>query len=128
MLRQALVEKGVVRPDQIEHAAILAHHAVDEELGLLPKRLTEVVVEVRDTGARSGRPTSRLRSRSHCPAKLVARLNERGSASILRDLLLEHAPAGGALPRIAASSSSSSGMLLQRKNDRRDASSRSLMR
>ena len=45
---QPLVEKGVVRPDQIEHAAILAHHAVEEELGLLPERLTQVVIEVRE--------------------------------------------------------------------------------
>ena len=47
MLRQPLVEKGVVRPQQIEHASIFAHDAVDEELGLQAKRLTEVVVEVR---------------------------------------------------------------------------------
>src|SRR6185436_3564788 len=48
VLREALIEKGVVRPDQIEHAAILAHHAVEKELGLLPETLTEVVIEVRE--------------------------------------------------------------------------------
>ena len=42
-------------------------------------------------------------------------------------LLLEHRRLCS-VPRIARSSSSSSGMLLQRKNDSRDASSRSLMR
>src|SRR6185436_10264555 len=47
MLGQTLVEEGVVGPDQIAHAAILAQDAVHEELGLLTKRLTKVVVEVR---------------------------------------------------------------------------------
>jgi hypothetical protein len=37
----------VVRSQQIEHTSTLAHDAVDEELGFLAKRLTEVVVEVR---------------------------------------------------------------------------------
>src|SRR5262249_45612124 len=48
VLGKALIEKGVVRPDQIEHAAILADYAVEKELGLLPEGLTQVVVEVRE--------------------------------------------------------------------------------
>ena len=44
------------------------------------------------------------------------------------DLLLEHRPGSAGARRSAAASSSSSGMLLQRKNDRRDASSRSVIR
>ena len=127
VLRETLVEKGVVRPDQIEHAAILAQHAVEKELGFLPERLAQVVIEVRDTDACSALTASRLRSRSHCPAKLVARLNERRSASILR-VCFSSSSGRLSLPRIAASSSSSSGMLLHRKNESREASSRSLMR
>src|SRR5262245_23930152 len=46
MLREPLVEKRVVGTQQIAHASVLAQNAVDEELGLLAKRLTEVVVEV----------------------------------------------------------------------------------
>ena len=37
---------GVVRFEEIEHAAIVAENALDEELGLLAKRLPEIVVEV----------------------------------------------------------------------------------
>src|SRR5215470_11214794 len=46
VLRQAFIEECVVRPDQIEHTAILAQHAVEEELGFLPEGLSQVVVEV----------------------------------------------------------------------------------
>ena len=46
ILREALVQEGVVRPDQVQRAAILADDAVDEELGFLPERLAHVVVEV----------------------------------------------------------------------------------
>ncbi len=46
MLRQPLVEERVVRLDESAHAAILAQHAVEEELGFLPERLPQVVVEV----------------------------------------------------------------------------------
>ena len=48
VLGQALVDERVVRAQQIEHAAVLAHHAVDEHLRLLPEGLAEVVVEVRE--------------------------------------------------------------------------------
>src|SRR5262249_45254987 len=44
---QAFVQKGVVRLDQFEDAAILAQHVVEKELGLLAERLTEIVIEVR---------------------------------------------------------------------------------
>ena len=48
MFREALVQERVVRPKQVEHAAILTNHAVDKELRLLPERLTQVVVEIRE--------------------------------------------------------------------------------
>ena len=46
MLRQAFIEERVVRLDESAHAAILAQHAVEEELGFLPEGLPQVVVEV----------------------------------------------------------------------------------
>src|SRR5437867_12691662 len=56
VLRQAFIEERVVRPDEIEHAAILAQHAVEKELGFLPKGLTQVVIEVPiEGGVRSDR-------------------------------------------------------------------------
>ena len=46
VFRQPFIEERVVRPDQIEHAAILAQHAVEEEFGFLPEGLPQVVIEV----------------------------------------------------------------------------------
>ena len=48
VLSQALIEKGVVRPQQIDDAAILAQRAFDHELGFLRKRLPQVLVESRE--------------------------------------------------------------------------------
>ena len=47
MLRQAFVHERVVGAKQIEHAPVLAEHALEKELRLLAKRLAQVVVEVR---------------------------------------------------------------------------------
>jgi hypothetical protein len=48
MLRQTLVHEGVIRAQQVQHAAVLANHAVDEQLGLLTERLPQVVVEIEE--------------------------------------------------------------------------------
>ena len=48
MLGEALVEEGVVRLEQIEHAPVLAKHALDEKLRFLPEGLAQIVVEVRE--------------------------------------------------------------------------------
>ena len=76
----------------------------------------------------SGVTTSRFRRCSHWPAKFVDERSRPRIGEHAPHLLLEHRRARAARPAPPASSSSSSGMLLQRKNDRRDASSRSLMR
>ena len=44
--RQPLVDERVVRPQQVEHVPVLAHDAVEEQLGLALERLPQVVVEV----------------------------------------------------------------------------------
>ena len=46
MPRQPLVDERVVRVHQVEHAAILAHDAVEEQLRLALEGLPQVVVEV----------------------------------------------------------------------------------
>ena len=46
MLRQPLVDEGVVGRQQIEHVAIVADDAVEEELDLAPHRAAQRVVEV----------------------------------------------------------------------------------
>ncbi len=51
VLREALVHERVVRPQQVEHAAIFAHDALEEQLRFLAERLTQIVVEVRETAA-----------------------------------------------------------------------------
>ena len=44
---EPLVDERVVGSEQVEDAAILADEALDEELGLLPERLPQVLVELR---------------------------------------------------------------------------------
>ena len=68
----------------------------------------------------------RLRSCSHWPAKFETIAVARGSASI-RFTCRSSTAGWRSSPRRAASTSSSSGMLLHRKNDRREASSMSLI-
>ncbi len=46
VLREALVEERVIGAQQIEHAAILLHDALEQHFGLATERLTKVVVEV----------------------------------------------------------------------------------
>ena len=48
MARQPLVHEGVVGRQQVEHAAVLAHDALEQQLGLAAERLAQVVVEVRE--------------------------------------------------------------------------------
>ena len=45
--REPLVHVRVVGREQVEDAAVLANQALDEELGLLPERLAQVLVELR---------------------------------------------------------------------------------
>src|SRR5439155_6658782 len=47
VLRQALVEKSVVRLEQVKRAAVLAQNAIHEEFRLLAERLTKVIIKVR---------------------------------------------------------------------------------
>ncbi len=122
---QALVDERVVGAQQIERAAILAHDALEEELRLATERLPEGVVEIgehalhRDDGVEVSKeqPLSRevadegVRSRVGHHAANLAR-KHRGLAQ---------------LTLVARFSNSSSGTLLHRKNERRDASSTSLI-
>jgi hypothetical protein len=44
--RQPLVDERVVGVHQVEHAAVLAHDALEKELGLALEGLSKVVVEI----------------------------------------------------------------------------------
>ena len=45
MARETLVEERVTRSEQLEHAAILAQHVLEQQLGLAPKRGAQLSVE-----------------------------------------------------------------------------------
>ena len=45
---EAFVDERVVAVHQVEDAAVLSQHALEEEFGLTLKRLTKVVVEIRE--------------------------------------------------------------------------------
>ena len=125
--RQPLVDERVVRGQQIDDVAILADDAVEEQLGLALQALAQLVVPVRieDAVGRRRRQVAQIQ-------QLLAEVgDQRVRARIARasGAPAARAPrAGSAGPAPAAAISSSSGMLLQRKNDSRDASSRSVMR
>ena len=68
-----------------------------------------------------------LRKCSHCPAKLATSASAFGIVQHAPDLAFQHRRILKHDPWPATFSSSSSGMLLQRKNDSREASSKSLM-
>ena len=127
VLRQPFVDERVVRRQQIEDAAVLVDDAVEEQLHLAPERLAQIVVEVREhvhdrlfrLHAAHVQPLPREVAR---PAP-----RDRGSA-IIRRTCCSSTAGSLSLPCVATVSSSSSGMLLHRKNDNREASSRSLMR
>ena len=126
--RQPLVDERVVGAQQIEDAAILAQRAGDEQLRFLLERLQQALVEVRDRGP-DGRPLRRRGAGSATGRRSRRRARRRraGSASMRRTCC---SSIGGfvSCPRSARSSRRSSGMLLHRKNDSREASSRSLSR
>ena len=127
MLRQPLVDERVVGVQQVEHAAILAHDAVEEQLGLALEGLPQVVVEVGED-EQIGIPVAQLAQEQPLSGevgdqRLRSRIGEHPP-----DLPLQDGGILAACPASAACRSSSSGMLLQRKNDSRDASSTSVMR
>ena len=88
--RQPLVDERVVGVQQVEDAAVLAHDALEEQLGLRAERLR--AARCRSSGSRpaSGCGSCRLRSISHWLAKLSTSARDFGSASIRSHLLLEH--------------------------------------
>ena len=127
VLRQPLVEERVVGRQQIEHAAVLAEHAVDEQLGLARASRRAASRRNRETGSRRAAwPRCRADTATARRSSSTSAC-DRGSAS-MRRTCCSSTSGSFSCPAAAASSSSSSGMLLQRKNDSRDASSRSLTR
>ena len=67
VLREPLVDERVVRAQQIEHAAVLVHDALEEQLRFAAERLPQVVVEVRE------QPRIGLDARRGCAGTATAR-------------------------------------------------------
>ena len=125
--RQPLVEERVVSAQQIERAAILADDAVDEHLGLDSKRFAQRVVEVGEVLLdRNGR--RQIAQEQPLPRELLDERRRSGRRQSSAGPGARGQPGSRRRRCSARRSSSSSGMLFHRKNDRRDASSRSLMR
>ena len=82
--RQPLVDERVVGGQQVEHAAVLAQDAVDEQLDLAAERLAQAVVEIRERRPRPDRCCRSPRTFSHWNAKLVTSDFDSGSASSRR--------------------------------------------
>ena len=102
VLRQPLVDERVVGGQQLEHAAILANDALEEELRLAPHR-------PRRFSSKSGNSAriGRLRRRgcagsSHCPAKLVDERRRRADRPASAAPAARAPPAPRACPRVAS--------------------------
>ena len=127
MLGQPLVQERVIGVQQVDHAAILADDALEEQLRLPLEGLAQVVVEVEQhfrTRLMHGHIADEQPLAGEVlDERLRARVREHPPHLLLQDVGL-----AAEFFFSATSRSSSSGMLLHRKNDSRDAKSRSLMR
>ena len=124
--RQPFIDERVVRRQELHQRPIVPHLALEEHLGLGNKGLAQVFVEIR----------KHPRIRLHHPhvaqlqplAREIAHQRRRAAVGehppdlLFQDLRIFQLAARRGLEQF------SSGMLLQRKNDSRDASSRSVMR
>ena len=127
MLGHALVDERVVGRQQFEHAAILAHQAFEEELGLAAERLAKRVVVI-GVKERVGQDlvdilqAQPLRGKAR-RERLGARSRAASGAAAVRAR-----PEARSARSAARARSSLSGDVPHRKNDRREASSESPMR
>ena len=119
--RQRLVDERVLGRQEIEHAAVGAEHAVDEQARLRDEVVADVAVDVAEH-ERIRREARELAETQ--PLEREVRRERLGAR------IGEHAPtccsstAGSpSLSAAASSSSSASGIELHKKNDSRDASS-----
>ena len=118
MLGQALVHIGVVGVQEIQRAAVVAHHAVEEHLGFGLHRLAQAHVEIRE-GAAVGLLIFQPAQIEPLAGEILASAPwTRGSASMRATCAFSTAGLCSWF-FCATDSSASSGMLLHRKKDRR---------
>ncbi len=121
---QLVIQERVVGGQEIHHAAVFQKDAADESFRFLREIVPQLFVEPGNNFG-SGCTESRVVRFSHFIAKLVTRLEALGSAS-MRLTCFSNAPGLVKPPAAASVSSSSSGPVFHRKNERREASSRSV--
>ena len=127
VLCQAFVEERVVCIQQVHKRVVFRNHAFEEKLRLLLKRRPQVFVPIGKLGwiRRQHRHVAQLEPLSEEVADQRLRARIAGACA---------GPAAPELRDLSVSRSSarlrswSSGIVLHRKNDKRDASSRSLIR
>ena len=125
MLGQPFVDERVIRGQQIDDVPVLADDALEQQFRFGPERLTQVIVPIRIEQAIWGgrRQISQIQPlrRSSSPARRNADPPACGAPAV-------PGPPGRLVCPWGQPISSSSGMVLQRKNDNREANSRSLIR
>src|SRR5205823_12128930 len=121
-----LVHERVVRVQKRQRAAVFEHDAFIEHLRFALHGFPQVVSKSGKTSS-IGYFARRFLRYNHWPAKFAPRARARSSAS-MRLTCASRTAGSFSRPLIARSSNWSSGTLLQMKNERRDASSRSLTR
>ncbi len=126
VLRQALVDKRVIRVDQIGDRPVFMDNAADEQLHFLRHRAAQIVVEIGELG---GHRNLRLQGAQSEPLAGQV-VDERFRFRIGQHALHFAFQHGGLVQLVLRGQREerSSGMLLHRKKERRDASARSLIR
>ncbi len=125
MLGETLIDEGVIRRQQIIDAAVLLDDAGEEQLDFALEASRSVLSKSGKMFT-AGSVAAMPRMFNHWPVKFCTSACERGSA-IMRSTCCLSTFGSCSLLAEASVINSLSGMLLHRKNDRRDASSRSLM-
>ena len=86
---QASVDERVLRPEQVEHVAILAHYTLKKQLRFLAQGLPQIVIEVREQAHVRSR-----RGKIPQIQPLLGKVAHQGSRPVIRqhapDLLFEH--------------------------------------
>ena len=124
--REPLVDERVVRLEQSRRCCGPRARSLSNSSSV--SRCNDAAQVAVELGRRRAATSSSCAQQQPLAGEVVARARRRADRRACAAPALEHAGIAQARPALPARSSSSSGMLLHRKNDSRDASSRSLER
>ncbi len=126
VLRQPLIDKGVIGGEKFRHGAVFAHHVIEEQLGFAAHGIGERAVEIGEE-EEIGIDAIQVLQVQPFDGEVARQGSERWSAS-MRLTCFSSVMGSCNLFSAASAMSCSSGGLLHKKNERREASSRSVMR